>query len=58
MGSIVYVIIFYSYSFLTEIRELESTVRLSDRKLFKSWEALKEAAEAAAFEPLLDEIKV
>ncbi|XP_026735935.1 uncharacterized protein LOC113499614 isoform X2 [Trichoplusia ni] len=41
----------------SEIRELESTVRLSDRKLFKSWEALKEAAEAAAFEPLLDEIK-
>ncbi|CAH0596139.1 unnamed protein product [Chrysodeixis includens] len=41
----------------SEIRELESTVRLSDRKLFKNWESLKDAADATAFEPLLDEIK-
>ncbi|KAH9644477.1 hypothetical protein HF086_006010 [Spodoptera exigua] len=41
----------------TEVRELESTVRLSDRKLFKTWEALKDATDPAAFEPLLDEIK-
>ncbi|KAF9819619.1 hypothetical protein SFRURICE_005572 [Spodoptera frugiperda] len=41
----------------TEVRELESTVRLSDRKLFKNWEALKDSTDPAAFEPLLDEIK-
>ncbi|KAJ8711564.1 hypothetical protein PYW08_008518 [Mythimna loreyi] len=41
----------------SEFRELESTVRLSDRKLFKSWESLKDSTDPAAFEPLLDEIK-
>ncbi|XP_026332242.1 uncharacterized protein LOC113239445 isoform X2 [Hyposmocoma kahamanoa] len=41
----------------TEVRELESTVRLSDRKLFKSWESLKDSSEVADFEPLLSEIK-
>ncbi|XP_059058778.1 uncharacterized protein LOC131852154 [Achroia grisella] len=41
----------------TEIRELESTVRASDRKLFKSWEALKDSSDPAAFDPLLDEIR-
>ncbi|KAJ8708982.1 hypothetical protein PYW07_008808 [Mythimna separata] len=41
----------------SEFRELESTVRLSDRKLFKSWETLKDSTDPAAFEPLLDEIK-
>lgn len=37
---------------------MESTVRLSDRKLFKSWESLKETNDPAAFEPLLEEIRV
>ncbi|XP_052754006.1 uncharacterized protein LOC113520273 isoform X2 [Galleria mellonella] len=41
----------------TEIRELENTVRMSDRKLFKSWEALKDSSDPMAFEPLLDEIR-
>ncbi|XP_049885862.1 uncharacterized protein LOC126380470 isoform X2 [Pectinophora gossypiella] len=41
----------------TEVRELESTVRLSDRKLYKSWEALKDSTETSDFEPLLEEIK-
>ncbi|XP_063832570.1 uncharacterized protein LOC135081714 [Ostrinia nubilalis] len=41
----------------TEVRELESTVRLSDRKLFKSWEALKDSTDPNVFEPLLDEIR-
>ncbi|XP_028040522.1 uncharacterized protein LOC114250734 [Bombyx mandarina] len=41
----------------TEVRELESTVRLSDRKLFKSWEALKDSTDPTVFEPLLEEIK-
>ncbi|XP_021193686.1 uncharacterized protein LOC110378657 isoform X2 [Helicoverpa armigera] len=44
-------------SHLASLRESESTVRLSDRKLFKSWEALKDSTDPAAFEPLLDEIK-
>ncbi|XP_053615825.1 uncharacterized protein LOC128678368 isoform X1 [Plodia interpunctella] len=41
----------------TEVRELESSVRLSDRKLFKTWETLKESTDPAAFEPLLNEIR-
>ncbi|KAM3955336.1 uncharacterized protein ACR2FA_010761 [Aphomia sociella] len=41
----------------TEIRELESTVRMSDRKLFKTWEALKHSSDPTAFNPLLDEIR-
>ncbi|XP_060805980.1 uncharacterized protein LOC106131538 [Amyelois transitella] len=41
----------------TEIRELESSVRLSDRKLFKTWEALKDSTDPAAFDPLLTEIR-
>ncbi|XP_013165979.1 PREDICTED: uncharacterized protein LOC106116634 [Papilio xuthus] len=41
----------------TEIRELEGAVRVSDRKLYKSWEALKDSTDPAAFEPLLEEIK-
>ncbi|XP_073959165.1 uncharacterized protein isoform X2 [Choristoneura fumiferana] len=41
----------------TEIRELESSIRLSDRKLFKTWETLKDSTDPAAFEPLLDEIR-
>ncbi|KAJ0172408.1 hypothetical protein K1T71_012381 [Dendrolimus kikuchii] len=41
----------------TEIRELESTVRLSDRKLYKNWESLKDSTDPAVFNPLLDEIK-
>ncbi|XP_030021294.2 translation initiation factor IF-2, partial [Manduca sexta] len=41
----------------TEVRELESTVRLSDRKLYKSWEVLKDSTDPVVFEPLLDEVK-
>ncbi|CAH2985745.1 unnamed protein product [Chilo suppressalis] len=41
----------------TEVRELESTVRLSDRKLFKNWEALKDSTDPAVFNPLLEEIR-
>ncbi|CAG4990828.1 unnamed protein product [Parnassius apollo] len=41
----------------TEIRELENLVRVSDRKLYRSWEALKDSSDPAAFEPLLDEVK-
>ncbi|XP_075985054.1 uncharacterized protein LOC142982429 isoform X2 [Anticarsia gemmatalis] len=41
----------------SEIRELESTVRLSDRKLFKSWEVLKDSTDPSAFDSLLDETK-
>ncbi|KAJ2954590.1 hypothetical protein O0L34_g2885 [Tuta absoluta] len=41
----------------TELRELESTVRLSDRKLFKSWEALKDSKNPSAFDPLLEEVQ-
>ncbi|CAK1545784.1 unnamed protein product [Leptosia nina] len=40
-----------------EVRELESTVRLSDRKLFKSYEAVKDTFDLSAFEPLLEEIR-
>ncbi|VVC99551.1 unnamed protein product [Leptidea sinapis] len=40
-----------------EIRELESTVRLSDRKLYKSWEAVKDSSDPAAFDPLSAEIR-
>ncbi|KAI5644754.1 hypothetical protein NE865_03100 [Phthorimaea operculella] len=41
----------------TELRELESTVRLSDRKLFKTWETLKDSKDPAAFDPLLEEVQ-
>ncbi|XP_052744476.1 uncharacterized protein LOC112043831 isoform X2 [Bicyclus anynana] len=41
----------------SEVRELESSVRVSDRKLFKSWEALRDSTDPAAFEPLLEEIR-
>ncbi|XP_034835766.1 uncharacterized protein [Maniola hyperantus] len=41
----------------TEVRELESSVRMSDRKLFKSWEAVRDATDPAAFEPLLEEVR-
>ncbi|KAG7309017.1 hypothetical protein JYU34_004881 [Plutella xylostella] len=41
----------------SEVRELESTVRLSDRRLYKSWEALKDSSDPTVFEPLLDEIR-
>lgn len=41
-----------------EIRELESTVRLSDRKLFKNWEAVKDSSDPAVFDPMLEEIRV
>ncbi|XP_045779524.1 uncharacterized protein LOC123877060 [Maniola jurtina] len=41
----------------TEVRELESSVRMSDRKLYKSWEALRDATDPAAFEPLLEEVR-
>ncbi|CAG9793527.1 unnamed protein product [Diatraea saccharalis] len=41
----------------TEVRELESTVRLSDRKLFKNWEVLKDSTDPAVFDPLLEEIR-
>ncbi|XP_038207314.1 uncharacterized protein LOC119829029 [Zerene cesonia] len=40
-----------------EIRELESTVRVSDRKLYKSYEAVKDATDPSAFEPILEEIR-
>ncbi|CAH0730797.1 unnamed protein product, partial [Brenthis ino] len=41
----------------TEIRELESSVRALDRKLYKSWEALRDRNDLAAFEPLLEEVR-
>ncbi|CAB3233903.1 unnamed protein product [Arctia plantaginis] len=41
----------------SEVRELESTVRLSDRKLFKNWEVLKDTTDPSAFDTLIDEIK-
>ncbi|XP_068619818.1 uncharacterized protein [Battus philenor] len=41
----------------TEIRELENLVRVSDRKLYKNWEALKDSVDPSAFEPLLEEIR-
>ncbi|XP_072933689.1 uncharacterized protein [Epargyreus clarus] len=41
----------------TEIRELESSVRISDRRLFRSWEALKDSTDPAAFETLLEEVR-
>ncbi|CAH2054968.1 unnamed protein product, partial [Iphiclides podalirius] len=41
----------------TEIRELENVVRVSDRKLYKSWEAVKDSVDPVAYQPLLDEIK-
>ncbi|XP_047537576.1 uncharacterized protein LOC125071396 isoform X1 [Vanessa atalanta] len=40
-----------------KVRELENSIRLSDRKLYKSWEALRDNNDSAAFEPLLEEIK-
>ncbi|CAG4988667.1 unnamed protein product [Colias eurytheme] len=40
-----------------EVRELESTVRVSDRKLYKSYEAVKDATDPSAFEPILEEIR-
>ncbi|CAH4034857.1 unnamed protein product [Pieris brassicae] len=40
-----------------EMRELESTVRQCDRKLYKSYEAVRDSTDVNAFEPLLDEIR-
>ncbi|KAL4717273.1 hypothetical protein ACJJTC_017160 [Scirpophaga incertulas] len=41
----------------TETHELENTIRLSDRRLFKNWEAIRDSNDPDAFEPLLEEIK-
>ncbi|XP_039760050.1 uncharacterized protein LOC120633774 [Pararge aegeria] len=41
----------------SEVRELESSVRLSDRKLYKNWESLRDSTDSAAFEPLLEEVR-
>ncbi|XP_032522419.1 uncharacterized protein LOC116773940 [Danaus plexippus] len=41
----------------SELRELESSVRASDRKLFKSWEAVKDSSDPASFEPLIEEVR-
>ncbi|CAH2094999.1 unnamed protein product [Euphydryas editha] len=40
-----------------EVRELESSVRLSDRKLYKNWEAIRDSSDPASFEPLLEEVR-
>ncbi|XP_047989830.1 uncharacterized protein LOC125229080 isoform X3 [Leguminivora glycinivorella] len=40
----------------TETRELENSIRLADRKLYLSWEALKESTDPTALEPLLEEV--
>ncbi|XP_045454566.1 uncharacterized protein LOC123663974 [Melitaea cinxia] len=40
-----------------EVRELENSVRLSDRKLFKNWEAVRDSTDPVAFEPLLEEVR-
>ncbi|XP_050354823.1 uncharacterized protein LOC126776381 isoform X2 [Nymphalis io] len=40
-----------------EVRELENSIRLSDRKLYKSWESLRDSNDSAAFEPLLEEVR-
>ncbi|XP_050354824.1 uncharacterized protein LOC126776381 isoform X3 [Nymphalis io] len=40
-----------------KVRELENSIRLSDRKLYKSWESLRDSNDSAAFEPLLEEVR-
>ncbi|XP_041982940.1 uncharacterized protein LOC121735992 isoform X1 [Aricia agestis] len=40
-----------------EIRELETSVRIADRKLYRSWEAIRDSKDPEAYESLLDEVK-
>ncbi|GBP28918.1 hypothetical protein EVAR_93563_1 [Eumeta japonica] len=40
-----------------EVRELETTVRLTDRKLYKNWESIRDVDDPTACDPLLHEIK-
>ncbi|XP_041982941.1 uncharacterized protein LOC121735992 isoform X2 [Aricia agestis] len=41
----------------SEIRELETSVRIADRKLYRSWEAIRDSKDPEAYESLLDEVK-